>query len=143
MADLIIVCRNKRQAKDLYERTCSYLCQFNHPRIHKRDKLYVEDTVFGDSARFVTWKPKDLIEHYPCLNDFGFIIEPVEKTVISFIRDENGKKIRFERTVPGEKAFVELKDFDELLKLIDAVKNPLVIGEDRNNKIEIYDGYRE
>ena len=52
--DLVIVCRNKRQAKDLYERTCLYLYNFNHPTIHKRDILYVKDTVCNESARFVT-----------------------------------------------------------------------------------------
>ena len=56
MADLIIVCRNKRQAKDLYDRTCKYLWIFDHTTSHgpSKDILYVKDNVFGDSARFVT-----------------------------------------------------------------------------------------
>lgn len=52
--DLIIVCRNQQQAKDLYERTSSYLCQFNHPRSYNREKRYVKDHVFNDSVRFIT-----------------------------------------------------------------------------------------
>lgn len=56
MANLIIVCRNKRQAKDLYDRTCKYLSSFHHLMIYgpSRDILYVKDLVFNDSARFVT-----------------------------------------------------------------------------------------
>lgn len=56
MTDLIIVCRNKRQAKNLYDRTCGYLMHFNHPRSYGPSKnvLYVKDHVIGDSARFIT-----------------------------------------------------------------------------------------
>lgn len=52
--DLIIVCRNKKQAKDLYEWTCRLFCTYEHPSISDHDKLYVKDTVLNDSARFVT-----------------------------------------------------------------------------------------
>ena len=56
MADLIIVCRNKRQAKDLYDRTCDYLVSFNRPISYGPSKnvLYVKDHAEGDSARFIT-----------------------------------------------------------------------------------------
>lgn len=56
MADLIIICRNKKQAHDLYHRTRQYLLSFDHPMIgsSKNDRLYIRDMVTDDSARFIT-----------------------------------------------------------------------------------------
>lgn len=54
--NLVVICRNKRQAKDLYERTYSYLSRLNHPLIYGPSKniLYVKDMAANESARFVT-----------------------------------------------------------------------------------------
>ena len=92
-----------------------------------------------------TWiqDPNKIIEEYPCLKDFGFMIEPIERPVMSYVRDENGKKTRFEKTETVDRAFVEIKDLDDLWRLREATKNPLVIGDGGEKIIEIYDGYRE
>lgn len=56
MADLIFICRNKRQAEDLYERTYAYVRRFGNECICSSvsDQLYIKDMTAGDSARFVT-----------------------------------------------------------------------------------------
>lgn len=55
MTDLIIVCRNKRQAVDLYHRTLTYLAEAGrNPKGLSKNILLVRDTVSDDTARFVT-----------------------------------------------------------------------------------------
>lgn len=89
----------------------------------------------------VNWgNSKGLIEHYPCLTNFGFEIDHkiVPKDV--YIRDENGDRIKYEE---GERVettcYVNINDLEELQKLSKAVKNPLVMSEDKEPVIEICD----
>lgn len=76
---------------------------------------YVIDATYSAGADY-------LIKEYPRLKDFGFEVE-------------RGKY--------WDRAYITLNGLDDLAKLIHAVGHPLVVGEGLDNKIEIYDGYRE
>lgn len=55
MTDLIIVCRNKNQAIELYRRTLAYLAEAGrNPKGLSKNILLVRDTVSNDTARFIT-----------------------------------------------------------------------------------------
>lgn len=84
-----------------------------------------------------------LLAEYPCLKDFNFTVESTPTKSLSFVRDENGKKIFFEKPGTKDIPYVDIKDLDDLMKLHIAVGNPLIIGEGNETVIEIYDTYRE
>ena len=73
---------------------------------------------------------------------FGFKIEEKQEPKFERMCDENGKilqhffgyKIKVEPTI-------QINTLDELMKLIQSVNRELII--DKDNWIEIYDGYRE
>ena len=58
------------------------------------------------------------------------------------IRDENGKLLRqFSSYKIKLEPTIQINTLDELMKLIQSVNRELII--DKDNWIEIYDGYRE
>jgi hypothetical protein len=88
-----------------------------------------------------------LLEMYPCLKEFGFIVEDVKRTARKWIRDENGERImqEYERTISLPYIFID--SLEDLIKLQKAVDNELVFGPTIDCSdgyfIEIYDGCRE
>lgn len=54
MARLIIICKDKRQAKNLYERTKSYLKAYNRRKYAMDNKLIITDKENNDNVRFMT-----------------------------------------------------------------------------------------
>lgn len=91
------------------------------------------------------WDSECIIEHYPCLKDFGFENKEVEAVVHhEFIRDENGKVIV--QPIYGIKKipFVNIDSLEQLNEFIKTVDTPIIISEvDCIYGIEIYDDYRE
>ena len=90
----------------------------------------------------VWYDTKDIIERYPCLKDFKVEECTVKKDRYITTLDENGNRIRQvikdDRT--ETKCFIDIDTIDQLINLLKAADNELVIGKDF---IEIYDGYRE
>ena len=81
--------------------------------------------------------PKCLLDEYPVLKNYGLTLEQVTRTWESI----NGNQSRVD-----DVCFVELNEFEDLIRLIRDVENPVVISQsywDSNFEIEIYDGYRE
>ena len=92
--------------------------------------------------------PKGLIEQYPCLNDYNFEIVEYEKEFerYSWIRDENGERIRLTRIekIKVTEGYVTVDSLDQLMKLICSIDEPIIVDKDvENPNIEIYDTYRE
>lgn len=92
-----------------------------------------------------TWDNiEQLIKHYPCLIKFGFEIDIqlVDREIP--VEDENGNIVKF---IYGDEvlntSFITIDDLDEIRELAEMVKSPLIIFEDDEPTIEIYDGYRE
>lgn len=88
----------------------------------------------------------ELIEEYPCLHNFNYEVETRSKTIVSWVRDENGNRIKQERPGGVEYIpFITINSLEDLNLLCNAVANPLVYGNRFSDEptIEIYDGYRE
>ena len=55
MFDLIIVCRNRIQAKDLAKRTAVYISSFNHGCVTENKRIcIVRDITSNETAHFMT-----------------------------------------------------------------------------------------
>lgn len=100
-------------------------------------KVYICDVDGHDSDT--------LIEKYPCLNEFGFIVEETERTCRIPIRDENHEWIMSERVRVFREPHIVLESLEDLAKLYEAVGVELIFRVDGDGTyvIEIYDGYRE
>lgn len=93
-----------------------------------------------------TFNPvEDLSEEYPCLKDFGFVMEDVKKTRKIPINDENGDIIMQEVERIVHEAFIFIDSIEDLGKLYKAVGVELIFYTDRDHTccIELYDGCRE
>ena len=88
------------------------------------------------------WSGDNLLDEYPCLEQFGFRYEDVERTCKIRIGDENGRPIHQICSYTKRVPYIEIADLAQLNELIKAVENPIILGEEENT-IEIYDGYRE
>ena len=92
----------------------------------------------------VNWyKTEEMIEHYPCLANFGLEVEKKEEPKHCRILDENGNPLIFEygnniTYIP----YITIHDIGTLIKLTKAVGHEIVFNGEEN-LIEIYDGYRE
>lgn len=88
---------------------------------------------------------EDLLDEYPELKDFGFVLEDVKKTRKIPINDENGEIIMQEVERIVHEAFIFIDSIDDLAKLHKAVSVELIFYTDRNDLccIELYDGCRE
>lgn len=88
--------------------------------------------------------PEKLIAAYPCLSEFEFGFDSVEKSRRVKIRDEVGNPMYQEMPYTIDIPYIHLNGVDDLMRLINAVGNPIIIDyEDGRPTIEIYDGYRE
>ena len=103
-------------------------------------KVYICSSIHYDYDDY-----KKLLADYPCLKDYGFVVEDSSKTKCSLIRDENGEWMRQPYQVPIKKAYIFIYSLEELVKLEEACAYPLIFSKDDINDytIEIYDGYRE
>ena len=88
------------------------------------------------------WSKEEVIQHYPCLKNFGY--KEVERSVPTgyWIKDENGYSKLWQEGPPKivYDPVIELNSLEELDELIKAVGTGIVV---HNGEIEIYDGYRE
>lgn len=86
---------------------------------------------------------EELIQHYPCLTEFGFKIERGEKPKYCTIKDENGNNIQFVYDViVNHTPYIYIHSLDELAKLVEMVDASVVV-DTKNMEITIYDGYLE
>lgn len=90
----------------------------------------------------------ELLEEYPCLKDYGFIIEESEEKAKrrEKIRDVDGGVLwqtsEYVRTV--RTPYVNIDSIEQLLKLTKDVGHCVIVdGRNDEFSIEIYDGYRE
>jgi hypothetical protein len=90
------------------------------------------------------WNINDIIEHYPCLTKFGFDVEKEISPKKVLIRDENDKPMEFEYGCDVYYTpYVHISTLEELLALRAEVECELIIMDNGEPAIEIYDGYRE
>lgn len=97
----------------------------------------------------------DTIKKYPCLNDFRLETEELRKPDYGYMKDVNGKVIKFDKGIRIERIpHVRIETIEDLMRFIDAVKYPIVINNSVSMVtnglkpideaiIEIYDDYRE
>ena len=87
---------------------------------------------FGIAAVSV-WRdePEQLIESYPCLNDYGYKLERIRHPYIS----------HSERPV----ASIDVDSMEQLVELIDVLDQSIIISKNDvfGYEIEIYDDYME
>lgn len=86
-------------------------------------KFYIESTIWGD-------KEKDLIEHYPCLKDFGYEDKHITVKSLKALMDLLNKI----SVTDGIILYSEHEVYDPKSKKWIGAGVP---------EIEIYDGYRE
>lgn len=104
-------------------------------------KVYIYSTCF--------WRDDDvegLVERYPELKEFGFVVEEVKRKAKRWILDENRERILQEYEVIGKESYIFLETLDDLVRLRKAVEVPLIFDVADDNSgytIELYDGYRE
>lgn len=88
----------------------------------------------------VEYKVEELLEHYPCLDNYGFVIRQAKVPRKIRIWDDEGKPLTQIHPMLINYAVVQINSLSELLDLRSALDEDLIIKEDT---IEIYDGYRE
>lgn len=91
------------------------------------------------------WKDEDvkLIEEYPCLKEFGYTVEPKNKTHKTAILDENGNLIYQDTPYVDKTPYIHINNIEELMNLMRLTGHEIVVDNEYENSIEIYDGYRE
>lgn len=103
-------------------------------------KFLIESSMFGRNG--------NLVERYPCLNDFGYAVEAEERHRNVPIKDDNGARIY---QVVSDTVFIPhifLDNLDDLERLSRACDCPLIYCDESIDhrgrpSIEIYDDYRE
>ena len=103
-------------------------------------KCLIESTMMG--------RHEKLLERYPCLSDFGYIVEAEEKHRNVPIKDENGTRIYQVVRDTVFTPYILLDSLDDLDRLTKACGCPLIYSDETNDyrgvrSIEIYDDYRE
>lgn len=95
-----------------------------------------------------TSEPEPILKRYPCLEKFNAKIEKIKKEKQTRTKDERGRNITQISYYEVERLIVDIGTVEELVSLMDAVENDIIIGRNEfsNEKalyIEIYDDYRE
>lgn len=90
----------------------------------------------------------ELLEEYPFLTEFGYIVEEKQEPYKSLIRDETGRNIWQETMRTVHVPYIFLNSLEDLDRLTKACKHPLIYCDSTTDfcgepSIEIYDGYRE
>lgn len=97
---------------------------------------------------------EQLINEHPGLGNFNVFEEEYSYKIARNIFDENGKPIKQEIDRKSTRVVIEINNLEELISLVDALKdNPIIIARRDEEwffsqtagelEIEIYDGYRE